>query len=198
MANATWTGGSGIWDTATLWSTGVIPGAGDAVTIDAAGSYTVTLNGTADAAGSVTLDAAGATLLIEATLTLGTTLAADAGTLELAGGRLDGGTLALHGATLIGANGTLDGVTVLGPLALSGAGQSVTIDGGITLLGAGGTAPGTLALSSGGGTIGFGDARQCRDHRRHRRRVLRCQLHAQPWRDHDADGVRLRLLRRFR
>ena len=85
MANVTWNGGSGVWDTATLWSTGAIPGAADAVTIDAGGSYTVTLNGTADAAASILLNSAAATLSIQGTLALGGTLAPEAGTLELAG-----------------------------------------------------------------------------------------------------------------
>ena len=159
MANVTWNGGSGVWDTATLWSTGAIPGAADAVTIDATGaSYTVSENGTADAARSITLNSAAATLAIAGTLALGTTLTATAGTLELAGGRLDGGTLALQGASLIAAGGTLDGVTVLGPLSIGGPGQSITIDGGLTLLGPGGTKPGTLALGSDGATVAFGDA----------------------------------------
>ncbi len=157
MANATWKGGSGSWDTETLWSTGVIPSAGDAVTIDASGSFTITENGTADAAGSLTLNDASATLLIEGTLAVSTTLADTAGTLELASGVIDGGTLVL-GGTLIGAAGTLQGVTVLGPLALTGPGQSITIGGGIHLLGPGGIGRGTLALLGAGQSIGFADA----------------------------------------
>src|SRR5208337_4301259 len=51
-----------------------------------------------------------------------------------------------------------DGVTVLGPLSFAGPFQSITIDGGLTLLGSGGTRPGTLALSGGGDTVAFGDA----------------------------------------
>ena len=45
---------------------------------------------------------------------------------------------------------------MLGSLSPGGGAESITIDGGITLLGSGGTGPGTL--SSGGGTVAFGDA----------------------------------------
>jgi hypothetical protein len=142
VANVSWSGGSGVWDTATLWSTGTIPGVADAVTIDAAGSYTVTLNGTADVAGSILLNAAAATLAIDTTLALGTTLAAAAGTLSLGtGGVINGGTLDMAGATLVGLGGTLNGVTAVGPVALAEAGNFLTVTGGLHLHGTGGSGP---------------------------------------------------------
>ena len=157
MAGVTWKGGPGTWDTATLWSSGIVPTSADAVTIDAAGSYTVSLAGTADAAASLTLDAATVTLDVTGTLALGTTLAAKAGTLQLENGRIEGGTLALGGATLLAYGGTLDGVTVLGPLTLARPGEALTIDGGFTLLADNGTQPGTLAISGGGGIVTVAD-----------------------------------------
>src|SRR5580704_14309007 len=80
MANITWNGGAGDWNTASDWSSASIPGTADTALIAAAGSYTVTTEahqysamvlGTtytyyaADLVASLTLDAAGATLAVQ-------------------------------------------------------------------------------------------------------------------------------------
>ena len=85
MTAIKWKSGvSGDWNTGSDWSGGV-PGASNAVTIAAAGTYAVTVDHS-EAAQSILLNAAGASLVESGqhvTLTLGTGLTVSAGTLSL-------------------------------------------------------------------------------------------------------------------
>jgi hypothetical protein len=121
----------GYWTDSADWSTGTVPGAGDDVTISAAPAtagvpYTVVIDEDDVTVHSGTLDQAEATLdLYFATLTVSTTFALTAGTLELAyGATLQGGTYSGTGGTvLLGGysdDSQISGVTWEGTLNLSG------------------------------------------------------------------------------
>src|SRR5438128_2700776 len=105
MAAISWkTGVSGNWSLATNWSSSTVPGGGDDVTIDAAGSYTVNVDGN-DFAGTLLFDAPTARINISA----GDRLTAVA---TLTGGSIDGpGTFRTDGVSQItpGASLTLGG-----------------------------------------------------------------------------------------
>ena len=110
MSTTSWKAGlSGDWFTAAYWDNGVPTSATD-VTIDAFGTYTVTLSG-AGAANSLTLDSAGATLSESASGSLAVT-----GTFEI-----DAGTAILNGSNafssflVTGAHSTaiVDGVNTI-------------------------------------------------------------------------------------
>jgi hypothetical protein len=75
------TGVNGDWATAADWSTGTVPWAGDDVTIDATGKFTVTIS-KVEAAHSLVLNSATATVADNSTLTIGTTLRRPAGIVE--------------------------------------------------------------------------------------------------------------------
>jgi hypothetical protein len=145
MSAIEWTNtAGGDWGVAGNWSSGTLPGAADDVSIDIAGPYTATID-SAEAAHSLSLGAAGATVQLNNTLTLGTTLDVTAGSFDLdSGGRIAGGTIL--GAGLVFAGGTLSGVTYDGTLDLSATGAEVHVNQGITLTGAGGSGPGTVLL----------------------------------------------------
>ena len=149
MAAISWTFGiPGDWATAADWNSDTVPGSGDDVTINAAGTYTVTVGTTAEVAHSLTLDASGATLSITKALTVATALAAEAGTLSLgSGGSINGGTLVAGGAVMAFAGGTLNGVTWQGPLIMAGSAETATMTGAISLAGAGGTGAGSLSVT---------------------------------------------------
>ena len=93
MGSLTWNGSSGEWSDASNWSvlSGLdqTPGAGDAVTINAPGSYLVIVTGT-QSIENLTLNAPGATVALKGTPSA-----------------VGGGTLAVNGA-LTGGGGTLD------------------------------------------------------------------------------------------
>src|SRR5277367_1773879 len=98
MSAVSWKSGvSGDWSQAADWSTGLVPGAGDDVTISIAGTYVVTVS-TAEAAHSVTLGYSGATLQIGAKLSVGTSFSATAGKVAIGAFQ----TLALAGPTSFG------------------------------------------------------------------------------------------------
>jgi hypothetical protein len=150
------TGSSGDWGVADNWtaSPSGFPNASDAVvSIDASGTYTVTIpGGDSYTAGSVTLDSSGAVLDVAGTLTLDGTLTATLGAFDLSG-ELIGGTVAATGGTLTIENGaTLDGVTWQAPLTLaSGVGLYVT--NGLTVQTAAGATPGSIDMTAGGSSI---------------------------------------------
>ncbi|HEX4262667.1 MAG TPA: hypothetical protein VHY76_16330 [Acetobacteraceae bacterium] len=105
----------------------------------------------------------GGVLLIDGSLGLaGGTLALPAGVAAgewQLGGTIAQGTISDPGGLLgvapgtNGAGGTLDDVTWLGTLALTGAGETLTVLDGLTILNAAGTAPGTIAVSGSGATL---------------------------------------------
>jgi hypothetical protein len=78
-------GSTGTWAAPTEWSSGAVPGSTDGVEITAPGSYTITVQGTQQAAG-IGLDAAGASLVVPIGSTLITNgFVSDAGSLFVAG-----------------------------------------------------------------------------------------------------------------
>ncbi len=156
MGAVSWKAGtSGNWNKKINWNTGALPGSNDDVTIGVAGTYTVSLTDS-EAAHSLTLSSAGAVLDDTGTLTLGGTLALNAGTFKLdSGGTLQGGTVVASGGTFLAAGGTLDGVTYQGTLGLSQTNASMTIRNGLTMTGAGGTGAGTINLTGGNAYLDF-------------------------------------------
>src|SRR6185312_2012627 len=156
MATITWTGGvSGDWTTTADWSTGTVPGATDDVIIDVAGGYTVTIS-SAQSINNLTLNAAGVTLADNSRLTLGGTLALDAGTLALnTNHTIKGGTIVAAGGTLVANSGALDGVTYEGTLDLSASGANLSVLNSIAFAGVGGTGPGAVQLTGDGANLNF-------------------------------------------
>ena len=158
MTAISWKSGiSGAWGNAADWSGGVVPGAGDSVTINAAGTYTVTIGaGLSYSVGTLSLNAAGATLDDLGTLTLGSTFTVSAGNFILdTGGMLSGGTLRITPTTgLVTYNGgTLSHVSVQGTMDLSAASAAVTEIGGIAFAGATGTGAGAVKLTGAGSSL---------------------------------------------
>ena len=149
MAAIEWKSGvSGNWDTATDWSGGVVPGAGDDVTIDAPGAFAVTIS-SADAAHSLTLDNATATIVDTGTLSVGSTLVLTAGTFDLdSGGEIRGGTLSASGGAFEFNGGTLDDVTFDGVLSVTGA-LGLQVMGNLTVRSAGGDGDGVVDVAGG-------------------------------------------------
>jgi hypothetical protein len=173
-------GAGGVWGQAANWSTGALPDSTQAVLIDddlgaITTSYTVTLGGASDVAGSVALAAPGAQSVTLDVDGGGTLTVANTGTTDITGGELlvsNNATLALDGGILSAAgtlnvnNGIVDlldgaasangfaqnsGTTTLGgdaaTLTLSGGfGQT----GGTVTISALGTLDTTTANSSGG------------------------------------------------
>jgi hypothetical protein len=87
MAAVFWTSGSGNWSVASNWSSNTVPTSTDDVTINATGTYTVTVDGT-DLVNSLIFNAPDAIISIEASHKL------DAESATITGGRIDGpGTL---------------------------------------------------------------------------------------------------------
>ena len=154
MAVTSWKGGGGNWALAGQWSSGAVPGAGDDVTISAAGAYTVLITGS-QAAHSVTLRSSSAKLTDSGTLTLGTTLALDAGTFAMSsGGVMQGGTIVAAGGTFVPGGGTLAGVTYQGTLDMSSkTGAALTVMNGMSFAGAGGNGAGLVLLTGNGSTL---------------------------------------------
>jgi fibronectin-binding autotransporter adhesin len=154
MTTINWANGvSGLFSTAADWSGGVVPGAGDTAIISAGGSapYTVTVSSQVKLAG-LQLDQTLATLLVQAKLTSRATLL-EAGTLTLARGTLQGTVTQTGGTFLVkSSGGTLNGVTWQGTLdpGFTAAHRqqpgTLTIEKSLTLVGAGGTGPGTATF----------------------------------------------------
>ena len=153
MPKYTWlTGTSADWTTGSDWDAGTYPDAPDAeAIITGDGAYAVSIAaGETIAVDAVTLDAAGATLSVAGVLALGgadALLSLQAGALK-GGGVVQGGTIALGGGFLQMSGGTLDGVTVLGTLAPARF-YAVNVMGGLTVLAADGSQPGSIDLTGG-------------------------------------------------
>ena len=92
--------------------TGGPPTASDTATINATGTYTVTIN-SADVAQTVILDSAGATIddIAGGSLTVGGTLGIDTGTYDLMGGTLTAAHIRIQHGGLLEGSGTI-GATV--------------------------------------------------------------------------------------
>ena len=148
MTAASWKNAvNGDWSTQGDWSNNVIPGSTTDVTIGVAGAYYVTVE-SPEAAHSITLSDASGTLVVDATLSLTTTLAVDGATLDLlSSGIIQGGTINDSGSGLVAQSGTLDGVTYRGVLTLAGYDQSLYVEGGLTLETEAGGQPGSIDLS---------------------------------------------------
>jgi hypothetical protein len=153
----------GAWDVSANWSGSVVPNStsADAV-IAASGSYTVTLLSTETITlDALTLDDSGATLTLAGSLDFAgaaNTVMLEAGTLAITStGMLRSGTIDQAGGTLALNGGTFDAVTVLGSLTF-GAGQALSVEGGLTVETASGTSPGTIALTGSNDTLSILDA----------------------------------------
>jgi hypothetical protein len=151
MSTIDWANGvSGLFSTAADWSGGVIPGPRDTAVINAgsASPYTVTVSSAVEL-GGLQLDQALATLSVHSTLTSNAILI-EAGTLTLAHGTLQGTVTQTGGTFLVsGAAGTLNGVTwqgVLDPGFVGGHKHQLKIEKSLTLLGAGGSGPGSATF----------------------------------------------------
>jgi hypothetical protein len=176
MANRHWGRTSGDWTNSADWTGAKAPGVADAATIDAPGTYTVTVTGP-ETVGSVRLDDAGATLDITGTGTLsvsgatvvqsgtleidpsgmlengGTLTVKSGGTLNL-NGTMQGGTLVVdHGGTLEASTlffgtfpSTLENVTVLGGLTLNSG--FFKLSGSTSVENANGTGPGVITVGA--------------------------------------------------
>jgi FG-GAP-like repeat len=105
MAAIFWnTGVSGNWSQASNWSSNTVPNDDDSATINAAGTYTVTVDGTEDGANSIVFDAPAATISIPS----GDALFALSGGATITGGTIDGpGEFYTEGVTSINAGAPL-------------------------------------------------------------------------------------------
>jgi hypothetical protein len=133
MAAISWKiGSSGNWSQASNWTSGTVPGFGDDVTINAAGTYTVTVDGS-DGANTLVFNASGATLSLPSGRLL-----------QVSGGTLSAGTIDGSGRLV---NAGVTSVT---------SGQSLTLGGGLTWFNyyTGSSAPGTV---NDAGAINVGD-----------------------------------------
>jgi hypothetical protein len=113
MTAFTWIGRSGNWDSGSSWTpNGGPPTAADTATINATGTYTVTIN-SADVAQTVILDSAGATIkdVAGGSLAVGGTLGIDTGTYDLLGGTLTAAHIRIQHGGLLEGSGTI-GATV--------------------------------------------------------------------------------------
>ena len=151
MSTIDWANGvSGLFSTAADWSGGVVPGPGDTAIINASSTapYTVTVS-SAVTLGGLQLDQALATLLVQSELTSNAILM-EAGTLTLEHGTLQGTVTQTGGTFLVsGSAGTLNGVTwqgVLDPGFVGGQKHQLKIEKSLTLLGAGGSGPGSATF----------------------------------------------------
>jgi hypothetical protein len=109
MTDFTWIGGSGDWNSASSWApTGGPPTASDTATINATGTYTVTIS-SADVAQTVILDSATATIADASggSLTVGGTLGIDAGTYDLMGGALTAAHIRIQHGGLFEGSGSI-------------------------------------------------------------------------------------------
>ena len=160
LAAVTWiSSSSGDWDTASNWSTGVVPGAGDDVTINMPG-ITVTHGIGTDSVHSIVSD--DAFTLSGGTLNVATTMQVN-NTFDLSGGTLQGATVnpgsGGQDVSVFGFMSFLDGVTLNANLDMTLAnGVQVTVTNGLTLnatteIGdAPGTNNGTLVVDNGSAT----------------------------------------------
>ena len=149
----TWThAGSGNWTTAADWS--AAPLATDAIAITQAGTYTITQTA-AEAAESVLIDAPGATLVLDAPLTVMGGFTLEAGTVVFDAGALTAGSVDLTGGLVTG--NTVDisasgGITVTNALIDAGPLGAIRLTSGSVSVGVDQIA--TIGVIASVGTIG--------------------------------------------
>src|SRR5256885_1880183 len=105
MAMIKWIVGNGNWSTASKWDANAVPGPGDDAVIDAAGNYTITINGPIDV-GSIAVSNTSSTWTVNApgqTDAVGGALS-DAGALLIDSGGGQGGSTLSIGGTLSSSN----------------------------------------------------------------------------------------------
>jgi hypothetical protein len=130
---------NGDWSVASNWSTNTVPTSGDAVTISAPGSYTVTIS-SADLANSLTFNASQAALL------------ETGGSLTVTGAlTVDSGFVSLSETNTIGSVALAGGVLGIGKGAALGTG-TLTVTSGELLGTATATVANSIALSAGSTT----------------------------------------------
>ncbi len=151
MATIVWkTGKNGDFEDGANWVGGIAPGGNDNAAIKVDGTYAVAID-SASAASSLVVDDSGATLDIAngGKLSVGATLTASSGTVELdTGGVISGGALR---AGAIGAfvwnGGTLSGTAFRGPLSVAYTDALHVAGSGLTLTGPSGTGNGAMNLA---------------------------------------------------
>jgi hypothetical protein len=147
---------SGRWVTAADWSGKAVPTSTTAVTLELAGSYGVTITGTADA-NSVTIDNAheASYLAVNGALNIATSLVITLGVVRLESyGVIKGATISTGaGGSIQYMGGVLSGVTYEGTLAVNGTASLLVIQNGITLEGAGGSGAGTFDITGAGSAV---------------------------------------------
>jgi hypothetical protein len=129
MTAFTWIAGSGNWDSGSSWNpTGGPPTDTDTATINATGTYAVTIS-SADVAQTVLLDSAGATIDDTAggSLTVGGTLGIDIGTYDLLGGTLTATHIRIQHGGLLEGSGAI-GATVTNDGLIEVSGSTATLD----------------------------------------------------------------------
>jgi filamentous hemagglutinin len=141
---------SGIWGSAANWDVGIPNSATADAVIGASGTYTVSISaGQAFTVDSLLLDDAGASVAVGGTLAFGGSEAA----LDLLDGSLllsgviQGASVVSEGGNLVfGTGAILDGVTYQGDLDI-GAGNTLSVRNGLTVLAPDGSQPGTVSIT---------------------------------------------------
>jgi hypothetical protein len=133
VSTFTWTNtAGGDWSAAADWSSSPTPTSDVAITLP--GTYTVTTS-VSEATQSVVVDAPGATLVLDASLTVANGFTLQAGTLVFAGGRLSAGTFEQDGGVI---TGTTINIVAIDSMALDGgvigATGAVVLSAGVTTL----------------------------------------------------------------
>jgi len=131
MADITWKGGTGDFNTGSFWSSGAVPAASDTAVVDASsGTASITLDDNDSVAGLTLNDPAGSLTLSGALSLNGGVLNLQAGSLTVSG-TLSDGTLIPDGGvlTVSGPSAALLGVTVEGTLDLSKSGAAIDVTG---------------------------------------------------------------------
>ncbi len=135
-ATVTWVAGNGDWSVPGNWSTGVLPGSGDAVVIPAGTAITVTHSTGTDSISNLTSQQA--FVLSGGSLTVATTVQVNK-TFTMSGGTLVGANVlqGTNGAGVTVSSGTMNGVTLNCSLDAgnSYSGANLTVLGGLTVNG---------------------------------------------------------------
>ncbi len=143
---------SGAWDTGTNWSRGHAPTAGESISVDAGGNFTVTVASGASGLGMLTLGGDDTLIFTGGNFVL-PSASSIAGTLSLMGGTLTNSGSALSVAALNWLAGTIGGTGSISTSALGLAGSGTRSLTGSTLAAVGGTTLGSGSLQLLGGAF---------------------------------------------